>query len=76
MVDDYGYAGIDFHNDPDQVLLEGKDWDAALGKKYVISFHAVVSFYMFCDFIIFFGAWYNKHSVLQIVHRYGQWGCP
>lgn len=33
MVDDYGYVGIDFHNDPDLVLPEGEDWDAALGKK-------------------------------------------
>jgi hypothetical protein len=31
VVDDYGYAGIDFHNDPDLVLLEGYDWDASLG---------------------------------------------
>ena len=52
MVDDYGYAGIDFRNDPDLVLPAGKDWDASLGKKHVISFHAVI-FYMFCDFIIF-----------------------
>ena len=33
VVDDYGYAGIDFRNDPNLVLLEGYDWDAALGKK-------------------------------------------
>lgn len=25
MVDDYGYVGIDFCNDPDLVLLEGED---------------------------------------------------
>ena len=38
MVDDYAYAGIDFHNDPDLVLPEGEDWAATLGKKHVISF--------------------------------------
>lgn len=37
MVDDYGYAGIDFRNEPDLFLPEGEDWDSALGKKYVIS---------------------------------------
>jgi hypothetical protein len=31
VVDDYGYAGIDFCNDPDLVLPEGYDWDASLG---------------------------------------------
>lgn len=31
VVDDYGYAGIDFRNDLDLVLLEGDEWDAALG---------------------------------------------
>jgi hypothetical protein len=25
VVDDYGYVGIDFHNDPNLVLLEGED---------------------------------------------------
>ena len=33
MVDDYGYAGIDFRNDSDLFFPEGKDWDAILGKK-------------------------------------------
>jgi hypothetical protein len=51
MVDDYGYAGIDFQNDPDLVLPKGKDWDATLGKKHVISFHAVI--FIFFDFIMF-----------------------
>ena len=31
VVDDYGYAGIDFRHDPDLVLPEGEDWDASLG---------------------------------------------
>jgi len=31
VVDDYGYAGIDFRNDLNLVLLEGYDWDASLG---------------------------------------------
>ena len=33
VVDDYRYAGIDFHNDSDLVLPEGDEWDVALGKK-------------------------------------------
>ena len=33
VVDDYGYVGIDFRNDPDLVLPKGDEWDAALGKK-------------------------------------------
>ena len=37
VVDDYGYAGIDFRNDLDLVFLEGEDWDSALGKKHAIS---------------------------------------
>ena len=37
MVDDCGYAGIDFHNDLDLVFPEGEDWDATLGKKHAIS---------------------------------------
>jgi hypothetical protein len=39
MVDDYGYAGIDFRNDPNLVLPKGEDWDTTLGKK-----HAIFSF--------------------------------
>ena len=31
VMDDYGYAGIDFHNDLNLVLPEGYDWDASLG---------------------------------------------
>ena len=31
VVDDYGYAGIDFRHDPDFVLPEGEDWDASMG---------------------------------------------
>ena len=30
VVDDYGYAGINFCHDPDLVLPEGEDWDASL----------------------------------------------
>ena len=36
VVDDYGYAGIDFRNDLDLVLPEGDEWDAALGKKNML----------------------------------------
>lgn len=52
MVDDYGYVGIDFRNDLNLVLPECEDWDVALGKKHVFSFHVVI-LYMFCDFIMF-----------------------
>ena len=31
VMDDYGYAGIDFRHDPDLVLPEGEDWNASLG---------------------------------------------
>ena len=47
MVDDYGYAGIDFRNDPDLVLPKGEDWDASLGKKHGISFSIVMFFECF-----------------------------
>ena len=40
MVDDYGYAGIDFHQDLDLALSDDEDWDASLGKKHVISFQS------------------------------------
>ena len=33
VVDDYRYVGINFRSDPDLVIPEGDDWDAALGKK-------------------------------------------
>ena len=75
MVDDYGYVGIDFRQEPDLVLPNGEDWDASLSKKHVFSFHAVI-FVCFLNFIMFFGVWYNKHSILQIVCRYDQQGCP
>lgn len=32
-IDDYGYAGIDFREDPDLVLPKGEDWDHEIGKK-------------------------------------------
>ena len=48
MVDYYGYAGIDFRNDPDLVLPEGEDWDTALGKKILYLFLLAV---MFCEFL-------------------------
>ena len=71
MVDDYRYAGIDFHNDPNPVLPEGEDWDVALGKKHVISFHAVIVFYMFCDFMIFL-----VYGITNFLFCIDQRGCP
>lgn len=46
VIDDYGYAGIDFCNGPDLVLPEGDDWDSTLGKKHALSlfFLAVIFF--------------------------------
>lgn len=55
MVDDYGYAGIDFHNDPDLVLPEGKDWDATQDKKHVISFSCSDYFLKYFIILSFFG---------------------
>lgn len=49
MVNDYGYAGVDFHNDPDLVLPEGEDWDATLGKKHAISSFSSNVFLCFHD---------------------------
>ena len=54
MMDDYGYAGIDIRNDPDLVLPEGEDWDATLGKKYVISFSYSDYFLMYYVILSFF----------------------
>ena len=70
MVDDYGYTGIDFHQDPDLVLLDDEDWDASLSKKHVISLDAI--FYMFLDFIMFLVYGITKHSLydFQIACRY------
>lgn len=31
-IDDYGYAGIDFHKDPELVLPKGEQWDREIGK--------------------------------------------
>ena len=52
MVDDYGYVGIDFHQDLDLVLPDGEDQDASLGKKHVISLHTII-FICFLNFIMF-----------------------
>lgn len=47
VIDDYGYAGIDFCNDPDLVLTEGDDWDSTLGKKHALSLLSAVIFFIF-----------------------------
>ena len=64
MVDDYGYAGIDFHNDPDLVLLEGEDWDATLGKKHVISFSYSDYFLIYFVILSFFFWVYGITDIL------------
>lgn len=48
VVDDYGYVGIDFHQDMDLELLEDEDWDMSLGNKHVISFQVCY----FCLFLV------------------------
>jgi hypothetical protein len=53
VVDDYGYARIDFHNDPNLVLLEGEDWDSALGKKHVVSSFSSDVFDIFMIYNVF-----------------------
>ena len=45
MGDDYGYTGIDFHNDPNLFLPKGEDWDVALGKKNMLYLLPVVMFF-------------------------------
>ena len=47
VVDDYGYAGIDFCNDLDLVLPEGDDWDSTLGKKHALSLLSAIIFFIF-----------------------------
>ena len=69
VVDDYKYVGIDFRNDPDLVLPEGDEWEAALGKKkYALSLLSIVIyFYVFIIFYVF-GVWHVFHCFVQIVH--------
>ena len=76
VVDDYGYDGIDFRQDPDLVLPDDEDWDASLGKKHIISLNAI--FWMLFGFYNVFGVWHNKTFVydFQIMGRYDQRGCP
>ena len=47
VVEDYGYVGIDFHQDPDLVFPDDEDWDTSLSKKHVISLHAILFLYVF-----------------------------
>ena len=53
VIDDYGYVGIDFRNDPDLVLPEGEDWDTALGKKHAISSFSSDVFDIFMIYNVF-----------------------
>jgi hypothetical protein len=53
VVDDYGYTGIDFRNDPDMVLPEGEEWDSTLGKKHAISSFSSDIFYIFMIYNVF-----------------------
>jgi hypothetical protein len=53
MIDDYAYVELDFHNDPDLVLLEGSQW-GELGEKDIFRlycfckcFQNIKCFYMF-----------------------------
>ena len=48
LVNDYGYVGIEFHQDPKLTIPEDEDSDASLGKKHVISFQV----FCFCLFLV------------------------
>ena len=48
VIDDYGYAGIDFRHDPDLGLPVGEDWDASLGMLLISSL------FMFLDVFLYF----------------------
>ena len=52
-MDDYGYAGIDFRNDPDLVLPEGYDWDVSLGMLDLLFLSSDIFFDVFHFFNIF-----------------------
>ena len=54
-MDDYGYAGIDFHNDPDLVLPKGYDWDASLGMLDLFCLSNYIFFNAFHFFLYVFG---------------------
>ena len=69
MVDDYGYVGIDFRNDPDLVLPEGEDWDSTLGKKHAISSFSSDVFDIFMIYNVF-GVLHDHYCILQIEHRH------
>ena len=65
MVDDYGYVGIEFRQDPNLALSNHEDWDASLSKKHVISFQSFFVCFLFYDV---FGGWYNKNN-LYVIYR-------
>jgi hypothetical protein len=48
MVEDYAYAGLDFHGDPDLLLPEDAQW-GDLGKKYT-NFN-LLNFFVFLTYL-------------------------
>ena len=53
VIDDYGYAGIDFRHKPDLGLLEGEDWDASLGMlRSLFCLCFLMYFLIFCCFLV------------------------
>ena len=44
VVEDQPYSGTDFTDDPDLPLLEGEDWDEALGKTHFFYFYDYYDF--------------------------------
>ena len=52
-MDDYGYAGIDFCNYLDLVLLEDYDWDTSLGMLDLFISTIIYIFYAFHFFYVF-----------------------
>ena len=53
VMDDYGYAGIDFRHDLDLVLPGGEDWDAALGMLRSLFCLCFCMFSIFWCFLVF-----------------------
>ena len=63
-IDDYGYAGGDFQEDLDLVLLEGDEWDRKIGEKdNVFSLWKMLFYFIFC---LFWG--YNMANCEMLDH--------
>lgn len=52
-INDYGYVGIDFHEDLKLVLPNGEEWDHEIGKNDACLFEKVFCFSYIHDFMVF-----------------------